>query len=707
MKQNNYKIQKLAKKSVYLQKSALNRSLNAEENIDLNIKTFNPRNKVIFRNFTSFDYNLPMVPKRSNWNENINKESIENTIPENNCFSRSLKNSFSKTTKNSREKVNIFNQYTIRDESIHKSTFNNLLKKKRTFGRENNNVTNPDNLKANQRKSNNNIFQKNNSYDTKYIISNCSANNFYPEKPNENSIDLVNDSIISKKKNKYETYIIDKSNENNINLKAIKKNSFNNKNINNDSLIKQKFVYKMKINKTNSNIINDKENKEFSYLNISDISSDNKYSNIRLYDLNKNNVSNQINNYNGHYNNMSLKKYKMFNNNLITNNNNNIFDDSNIKKIKVNINNNLNKSKNKYNKKKNSLNKTISITNNINENRNDNIQRIFNINNNNINNRYNLNLRQLQNYNSKRDIFQGDYTNLIRITPRINKCNTPNHNKIYNTKADLQKSIDCNTLSQLDNQNNDIEMNISTEKNKNVYQILYNNEIGQNFIYINRNNEWSNLYYSIDSNYLRKSDKNIDLTLNKNYKNENQAKINDLPIKEKIENIDSKNEASINDYSFVKKKNCLDINCIYKNKYGKLFNSNDNIYPSYNNTRNNRKYNSKILNYKNPDNYRGNYNIKESIRIPKLFLTNADNKIYKSKNNDIMNHITTEPNSIDNDTNDNNNIYKDNNDEYFSMFNNNNNEDSLGIEYLPKNDMKYNKNRNINKYFKQNTISNQ
>ena len=707
MKQNNYKIQKLAKKSVYLQKSALNRSLNAEENIDLNIKTFNPRNKVIFRNFTSFDYNLPMVPKRSNWNENINKESIENTIPENNCFSRSLKNSFSKTTKNSREKVNIFNQYTIRDESIHKSTFNNLLKKKRTFGRENNNVTNPNNLKANQRKSNNNIFQKNNSYDTKYIISNCSANNFYPEKPNENSIDLVNDSMISKKKNKYETYIIDKSNENNINLKAIKKNSFNNKNINNDSLIKQKFVYKMKINKTNSNIINDKENKEFSYLNISDISSDNKYSNIRLYDLNKNNVSNQINNYNGHYNNMSLKKYKMFNNNLITNNNNNIFDDSNIKKIKVNINNNLNKSKNKYNKKKNSLNKTISITNNINENRNDNIQRIFNINNNNINNRYNLNLRQLQNYNSKRDIFQGDYTNLIRITPRINKCNTPNHNKIYNTKADLQKSIDCNTLSQLDNQNNDIEMNISTEKNKNVYQILYNNEIGQNFIYINRNNEWSNLYYSIDSNYLRKSDKNIDLTLNKNYKNENQAKINDLPIKEKIENIDSKNEASINDYSFVKKKNCLDINYIYKNKYGKLFNSNDNIYPSYNNTRNNRKHNSKILNYKNPDNYRGNYNIKESIRIPKLFLTNVDNKIYKSKNNDIMNHITTEPNSIDNDTNDNNNIYKDNNDEYFSMFNNNNNEDSLGIEYLPKNDMKYNKNRNINKYFKQNTISNQ
>jgi hypothetical protein len=283
----------------------------------------------------------------------------------------------------------------------------------------------------------------------------------------------------------------------------------------------------------------------------------------------------------------------MFNNNLITNNNNNIFDDSNIKKIKVNINNNLNKSKNKYNKKKNSLNKTISITNNINENRNDNIQRIFNINNNNINNRYNLNLRQLQNYNSKRDIFQGDYTNLIRITPRINKCNTPNHNKIYNTKADLQKSIDCNTLSQLDNQNNDIEMNISTEKNKNVYQILYNNEIGQNFIYINRNNEWSNLYYSIDSNNLRKSGKNFDLTLNKN---ENQTKTNDFLTKEKIEDNESKNEASIDDYSFVKKKNCLDIDYIYKNKYGiKLSKNNGNIYPSNSNTRNNSKHNDKIL----------------------------------------------------------------------------------------------------------------
>ena len=32
-------------------KNAINRSLNAEEKIDLNIKTFNPRNKVYFRKF--------------------------------------------------------------------------------------------------------------------------------------------------------------------------------------------------------------------------------------------------------------------------------------------------------------------------------------------------------------------------------------------------------------------------------------------------------------------------------------------------------------------------------------------------------------------------------------------------------------------------------------------------------------------------------
>ena len=486
MKQNNYKIQKLARKSVYLQKNALNRSLNAEEKNDLNIKTFNPRNKVYFRNFTSLDYNQLEVPKRSNWNENNNKQSIGNTLPEKNGFSLSLKNSFSKTTKNSCEKMNYFKQYTIRDESIHKYTFNNILKKRKTYGREINNITNPNTQNTNQRKSNNNnIFQKNiknNSYDTKNIISARSANNFYPEKPNENSIDLVNDSMITKK-NKYDTYIIDKSNENNMNLKASKKNSFNYKNNNNnDSLIKQKLINKMK------NIINNKENKDFSYINISYISNDKKYSNILIYDLNKRKVNKQSNN-NGHYYNMSLKKYKMYNNNLITNNNN-IFDDSNIKKIKVNINNNLNKSKNKNNKKKNSLNKTISISNNFNENKNDSIQRLLLTNNNNINNRYNINLRpQLQNYNSKKDIFHGEYTNLIRITPRITKCNTPNHNKIYNTKADLQKSIDCNTFSQLDNQNNDIYMNASTDKNKNVYHILYNNEIGKHLLYNNRNNE--------------------------------------------------------------------------------------------------------------------------------------------------------------------------------------------------------------------------
>ena len=131
MKQNNYKMQKLAKKLVYLQKNALNRSLNTEENIDLNIKTFNPRNKVFFRNFTSLDYNQLGVPKRSNWNENINKESIGNTIPEKNYFSISLKNSFSKTTKNSCEKMNLFIQYTIKDESIHKYIYNNIFKKRK------------------------------------------------------------------------------------------------------------------------------------------------------------------------------------------------------------------------------------------------------------------------------------------------------------------------------------------------------------------------------------------------------------------------------------------------------------------------------------------------------------------------------------------------------------------------------------------------
>ena len=83
---------------------------------------------------------------------------------------------------------------------------------------------------------------------------------------------------------------------------------------------------------------------------------------------------------------------------------------------------------------------------------------------------------------------------------------------------------------------------------------------------INRNNE-----YSIDSNNRRKSGKKIDLTL--------------IFLQKKQKKNGRKNEASINDYSFVKKKNCLDIDCIYKNKYGiKLSKSNDNIYHSNNNT---------------------------------------------------------------------------------------------------------------------------
>ena len=704
MKQNNYKMQKLAKKSVYLQKNLLNRSLNTEEKIDLNIRTFNPRNQVYFRNFTSLDYQHG-VPKRSNWNDKNSKESIGNTLPENNGFPLSLKNSFSKTTKNSSEKINYFKQYTIRDESIHKYTLNNILKNKRAIYKDNKNITNPNIQNTNQRKSNNNIFQKNiknNSYDTKnIIISTRSANNFYPDKPNENSIDLVNDSMISKKNNKYEKYIIDKPNENEINSKANKKSSFNYKNINYDSSIKQKLINKMKINKNNSGFVDNRENKELSYLNISDICNGNKYSNIQVYDLSKNKIKNQNYN-NGHYYNMSLKKNKLYNNNFIANNNN-IFDDSNVKKIKVNINNNLNKSKNKNNKKKNSLNKTISITNNINENKNNNIQRLLLTNKNNMSNIYNLNFRpQLQNNNSKKDMIHGEYTNLIRITPRITKCNTPNHNRIYNKKADLQKSIDCNTISQLDNQNNFIDMNTSTEKNKNVYQILYNNVIGKNLLYNNRNNEWSNLYYSIDSNNLRKSNKKIDLTSNQNFNCESQLNSNDVFTKEKIENIENKNEASINDYSFVKRKNCLGIDYIYKNKYGnQLFKSNDNIYPSNSNTRNNSKHSSRISNYENIDENKGNYNIKDSIRTSKMFLTKTDNKIYKSKNNDINYCITTEPNSIDYDTNKNNN-----NEEYYSVLNNNNNENSLGIKlYLPKNDLKYNK--NLNRYYKQKNISNQ
>ena len=46
-----------------------------------------------------------------------------------NCFSISFKNSFSKTTKNFCEKMNLFSQNTIKDKSIHKYTDNNLLKK--------------------------------------------------------------------------------------------------------------------------------------------------------------------------------------------------------------------------------------------------------------------------------------------------------------------------------------------------------------------------------------------------------------------------------------------------------------------------------------------------------------------------------------------------------------------------------------------------
>ena len=46
-----------------------------------------------------------------------------------NCFSISFKNSFSKTTINFCEKMNLFSQNTIKDKSIHKYTDNNLLKK--------------------------------------------------------------------------------------------------------------------------------------------------------------------------------------------------------------------------------------------------------------------------------------------------------------------------------------------------------------------------------------------------------------------------------------------------------------------------------------------------------------------------------------------------------------------------------------------------
>ena len=46
-----------------------------------------------------------------------------------NCFSISFKNSFSKTTKNICEKMNLFSQNTIKDKSIHKYAYNNLLKK--------------------------------------------------------------------------------------------------------------------------------------------------------------------------------------------------------------------------------------------------------------------------------------------------------------------------------------------------------------------------------------------------------------------------------------------------------------------------------------------------------------------------------------------------------------------------------------------------
>ena len=707
MKQNKNNNQKFTKKSIYLQKSALNRSLNTEEKIELNIKTFNPKNKVYFRNFTSLDSNPLGIQKISNWNDNTNKESIGNTIPENNCFSLSLKNSFSRTTKNSCEKMNLFNQHTIRENSFQKYILNNMPKKRKTFGREIKNVSNHDIQKTNQRKSNNNIFQKNaknNSYDTKNIISTRSANNFYPEKPNEISIDFINDSIVSKKKKKYDKYINTKSNEKEINFESYKKNSFNYKNINNDSLIKQKLINKMKINKNNSNIINNKGNKEISYLNISNISNDNKQSNIQLYDKNKNKLKTQGNN-NSHYYNMSLKKYK-YNNNLITNSNNNIFDDSNIKKIKVNINNNLNKSKNKNNRKKNSLNKTISNTNNINENKNNSIHMTNNYN---INNRYNFKVgSQLQNYNSKRDIFHEEYKNLLKITPRITKCNTPTHNKIYNTKESLQKSIDCNTIYQLENQNNDIDLNMNTEKNKNIYQILYNNDIGKNLLNNNRNHEWSNLYYSIDSNNLRQSDKKIDLTFNKTYKNDSRTKINDLFAKEKIKNIDNKNEASINDYLFVKNKNCIDIDYIYKNKYGiKVFKSNDNIYPSHSNTRTNSNNNNESINFENVDENRENYNNNGFIKMPKLFLTKTENRMIKGNNNNINYHITTEPNSIDEDTNENNNnLYNNADDEYYSMLSKNN-DNSIGIKlYLSKNEMNDKKNIN-NYYYNQKNISNQ
>ena len=80
-------------------KNAINRSLNTEEKIDLNIKAFNPRNKVYFRKFISLNYNQLGIAKRNNLNKNINKEYIGNIIPERIVFLYHLKIVFQKRQK--------------------------------------------------------------------------------------------------------------------------------------------------------------------------------------------------------------------------------------------------------------------------------------------------------------------------------------------------------------------------------------------------------------------------------------------------------------------------------------------------------------------------------------------------------------------------------------------------------------------------------
>jgi hypothetical protein len=588
------------------------------DDIDNNSKSTNGINYKNDNNSNSFYFKNLNLKKRSNTEKELNKINLlsqdDNTNMDNNrdtsdekdiyikmsstnfknfpCFknNNNLDKNKKKGNLNLRKFHNNKNNIIINNNNINNDVYLNTTKNKSTkiiLNSINNNNNIDNNIKEtdniNEDKSKNLLreaFSANSIHEINPIGINGELFTNHSKKSNHKNNNKDNMSAANILKNKFISNKINKEkdvdNNNNKNIKNIKKKTSNN-NVTN------------KYNNTNTNEINlnnaanNNTNNEENNLNNANnnnnsnnnMEENNNYNNSSHNSSFKNTFSSNFNNFdsskskNTTNNNINSSNINNTNSNILINVNSNINNMSLVNLNNNNNNNNINSS-NVVSNRKILNNKSIKKIQNNNNDKNDNYNYTKTVSSNGINISFNNNINNLNSSKNKKTINEGNNTKNNSFNNNNNNINNKNYLNIINNKSNPNsinnsstKKIEGNKILPDNKINNITSNNNNINKNESNINNINNQEINDNNEYNNNNNENNSIVINdINTTVYSKGELNESNIYNRGKNNSNLNTIN---------NIDTYNCSDNNNnlYKFQKDKVNSKIDFIYKKIFDK------------------------------------------------------------------------------------------------------------------------------------------